>query len=204
MSVNGSPLSATQTRYCTAAESVAFQLNVTGFDACAPPIGEVSVAALCVSQLAAAETVKRRCAEKVESQPLVNNVSTYHSAAPLGSCSCCEVLETLARAARIGELPLTEIQSRYPLAPVTLFHDSVTGEVTVAPSAGELRVVVAPQVVCVPLVNVDFAETTSGHAANVVTTHHVTVPSGTNVFSEVEVVAPARSPESFGSAIKSL
>src|SRR3954453_4933269 len=116
MSVNGSPLSATQPRYCRAAESVALQLNVTGFDACAPPIGEVSAAALCASQFAAAETVKRRCAEKVESQPLVNSVSTYHSAAPLGSCSCCDVPEALARAARIGELPLTEIQSLYPLA----------------------------------------------------------------------------------------
>jgi len=70
---------------------VALQLKVTGFETCAPPIGDVSVAALCESQVAAVETVKRRCAEKVESQPLVNSASTYHSSAPLGSCSDCDV-----------------------------------------------------------------------------------------------------------------
>src|SRR5207302_1338969 len=155
-----------------------------------------------VSQFAAAETVKRRCAEKVESQPLLKSVSTYHSSAPLGSCSCWEVpVAVSVRAARIGELPLTEIQSRYPVAPVTALHDNVTGEETVAPSAGELSVAVAPHVVCVPLVNVDFAETTSGQPANVVTTHHVTTPPGTNFVSEVDVVVPARSPESLPCAM---
>ena len=76
---------------------------------------------------------------------------------------------------------------------------------TVAPSAGEVSAAVAPQVVCVPLVNVDFAETTSGQPANVVATHHVTVPPGTSVVSVVEVVVPARSPlERFACAMYSL
>ena len=60
MSENGSLLIETHTRYCSAEESVAVQLNVTGFDTCAPPMGDVSVAALCASQFAAVETVKRR------------------------------------------------------------------------------------------------------------------------------------------------
>src|SRR5258708_26584136 len=64
MSENGSPLSETQTRYCRADESVEAQLNVIGLDTTAPPVGEVSVAALCVSQFAAALTGKWRGAEE--------------------------------------------------------------------------------------------------------------------------------------------
>jgi hypothetical protein len=107
-------------------------------------------------------------------------------------------------AASTGELPLTEIQRRYPLAPVTALHDKVTGEVTVEPSAGELSVAVAPHVACVPLVKVDLAETMSGHPAKDVTTHHVSVPPGTSVVSDVSEVVPARSPEPLASAMKSL
>jgi len=40
----------------------------------APPTGEESVAALCESQFDAVPTVKWRCAEKVESQPLLKIV----------------------------------------------------------------------------------------------------------------------------------
>src|SRR5258708_12112738 len=111
MSENGSLLIETQTRYCRADESVALQLKVMGAFTTAPPMGEVSVAALCVSQLAAVATVNLRCAEKVASHPLLKSVSTYHSSAPLGSCNCADVpVAVVVRAARMGELPLTEIQ----------------------------------------------------------------------------------------------
>jgi len=49
-----------------------------GLDTTAPPTGEVSVAALWVSQFAAVPTVKWRCAEKAESQQLLKSASTYH------------------------------------------------------------------------------------------------------------------------------
>src|ERR1700730_1317118 len=113
MSENGSLPMETQTRYWSADESAALQLNVIGLDTCAPPMGEVSVTALCVSQFAAVLTVNFRCAEKVEAQPLLKSVSTYHSSVPLGSCNCCEVrVGVVLRAARMGELPLMEIQRR--------------------------------------------------------------------------------------------
>src|SRR5258708_23425400 len=70
MSENGSPLSETQTRYCRADESVEAQLNVIGLDTTAPPIGAVSVAAFCVSQFAAARTVKWRVAGQLQASPL--------------------------------------------------------------------------------------------------------------------------------------
>ena len=91
------------------------------------------------------------------------------------------------------------------LAPATALHEKVTGEVTVALSAGAVSVVAVPQAVCAPPMKVDLAETISGQFAKEVATHQVTVPSGTRRVSDVAVVVPERSPEvSPASAMNSL
>ena len=76
--------------------------------------------------------------ENVEGQ-LSNRASTYQITTPIGSGVLSEVVPELPTNDAVAP-PAVAAQTRYELAPLTAVQANVTGELTVAPAAGEVRV----------------------------------------------------------------
>ena len=82
-------------------------------------------------------TVNVPRAENVDGQ-LSKRASTYHAAAPCGTCVVKDVVLELPRSETVAA-PAVAAQIRYELAPVTAVHVNVTGVLTVAPAGGAVR-----------------------------------------------------------------
>ena len=76
--------------------------------------------------------------ENVDGQ-LSNRASTYQITAPIGSGTPSEVVLELPTNDAIAP-PAVAAQTRYELAPLTAVHVNVTGELTLAATAGEMSV----------------------------------------------------------------
>src|SRR5437867_387399 len=102
-----------------------------------PSAGAVRVGAGLVSQLVAAGTLKRPCADSVEGHPAKSD-STYHSTAPVAITACRLVSWVVPSAAK--GTPPTAAHTRYALACKTAFHwNSTDEEPTETLPVGETR-----------------------------------------------------------------